>query len=819
MADVRCPMCGKINPDDLDICQYCQARLKPLSLSMQDGEVPSGSAGTPPQSADESDNQRSLDEWLNFLRDSGEGTSSPSEFEESAPDWLEEGQDLEDLSAQSLPMDEEPSDWLSGLREESDEVSLSAAEAADQPEQDELAFPEISPEEDIPDWLKEIGSGAIPGSPTPAEEPPIPDVEPAAPGAEEQPDWLQKIRARQKDEAESEEEIRLEQPFLSDLEQPGETEMAESSVFGMESASEEEIPRWLEELRGEGVSGAEPGGAPSPLEESELEEAQPQEEPEGLEAPPPGVTPIAEELPPEEAPVPSGAPAEEEIPEWMAGVVAGGEMASAAEADLDRLPEWLADLEKASALDREAIIPFGEEEPELTFDWLQAQIRGDEDVLQVQAAKAETPVLEPETGPVSPFVGDLSEFLEDAELSAGEVEVEAVQKPGEDLAPADLPAWLEAMRPLEVAGLAGADEADAVVETSGPLAGLRGVLPAEPEFARLSKPTVYALRLQVSENQQAHANLLEELVQAEGASKPIPARPAITSQYLFRLIIFIILAGLIGWAVFTTSRTLSLPAVSNETFEVSKLIDSLPDNPLILLAVDYEPALAGEMEATSSSVVDHMMLKGAYFVLVSTSPTGPALGEHLIANVSNRSGHVYTGIEQYANLGYIPGGPSGLAAFAQTPQKIVPYALDPETTPVWSRPPLQSVQRLSDFDLVAIVTDDPERARYWIEQVRPTLAATPLVMLVSAQAEPLVRPYYQAAPRQVQGIIAGLAGGGSYENAHPNLVAGNGLARRYWDAYSFSLLAASLIIVVGAFYSLVVNLAVSRKQAEAEKKP
>jgi hypothetical protein len=30
MADVRCPMCSRLNPAERDTCQYCEARLKPL---------------------------------------------------------------------------------------------------------------------------------------------------------------------------------------------------------------------------------------------------------------------------------------------------------------------------------------------------------------------------------------------------------------------------------------------------------------------------------------------------------------------------------------------------------------------------------------------------------------------------------------------------------------------------------------------------------------------------------------------------------------------------------------------------------------------
>lgn len=804
-------MCGKSNPADLEICQYCQARLKPLHINPPGGGVPTDSTGLDSQMGDEQNNQQSLDEWLSFLRESGEVSSSRGDNDESVPDWLQEGQESEEIPEISLPSGEEPSDWLLGLREESDDIVQGAAEASEQPEEDLLASSEMMAGEDIPDWLKEISAS------TPSGEMSLPGVEPAA-SAEEEAEWLQKIRARQKEE--KEEEVSLVQPFVSEDELAAGFAFEDTSGPGVEPVSGD-VPSWLEELRGQDVSEVEPPveppGLSAPL---ESEAAQLEAERGELQAPPPESEEKPEEPPPsEELPAAPEISQEEEIPEWMAGVVggaAGAAVESSAEADLDRLPEWLADLEKSSALDREAIIPFGEEEPELTFDWLQAQIRGGEEVLQAGAAPAESLEIETESGRVSPFVGDLSEFLEDAESSATEAGMKPTEKSEADLAPAELPAWLEAMRPL---GAVDVDEGEAVVETSGPLAGLRGVLPAEPEFARLIKPVAYALRLQVSESQQAHANLFEELVQAEGNPKPIPARPAVTSQYLFRVIIFVILAALISWTVFTASRTRPLPTVSGDTFEVSRVVDSLPDTPLVLLAVDYEPALAGEMLATSASVVDHLMLKGAYFVLVSTSPNGPALGEHLIADIASRSGHVYSGINQYANLGFIPGGPTGLAAFVKTPQKILPYALDPETTPVWSRAPLQSVQGLSDFDLVAVATDDPERARYWIEQVGVALDSTPLLMLVSAQAEPMVRPYYQASPRQVQGIVAGLAGGGAYERAHPNLAGGDGLARSYWDAYSYSLLAAALIIVVGAVYNLGMNLSAAYKQAEAGKKP
>ena len=44
MAEIRCPMCGKPNPEELDICQFCEARLRPLIIqpdqTERDDELP-----------------------------------------------------------------------------------------------------------------------------------------------------------------------------------------------------------------------------------------------------------------------------------------------------------------------------------------------------------------------------------------------------------------------------------------------------------------------------------------------------------------------------------------------------------------------------------------------------------------------------------------------------------------------------------------------------------------------------------------------------------------------------------------------------------
>ena len=76
-----------------------------------------------------------------------------------------------------------------------------------------------------------------------------------------------------------------------------------------------------------------------------------------------------------------------------------------------------------------------------------------------------------------------------------------------DLAPATLPTWLEAMRPVDtfrsVVELLPEDEQ--AVESAGPLAGLRGVLMAEPVVALPRINGVGSTRLNVTQPQVTQA--------------------------------------------------------------------------------------------------------------------------------------------------------------------------------------------------------------------------------------------------------------------------------------------------------------------------
>ncbi len=833
MAEVRCPMCGKPNPADLDVCQYCQARLKPLHVTPSE-PIP-GSASQPPESEKPGD-EESVPEWLRSLR-LEEETTELEESEEGGefPDWMasQEGEDLPEPPAEEGG---ELTDWLTDLRQQG-EGEIEEANPQDQEEEEsEASWGETDAEEG--DWLANIRSDSEPSPSLEEGEQEKPEL------IDEEPDWLQRIRSRSQEEAES----------VPAQEQ----EETDQSVTGPASLSAQEVEASQDE---EVATPVEPGEIPDWL--SELSDEQDEEPLSGQGWPTEEEQPAEEALPGTGAPadLPSAAPfdtgtlkalyseeSELEVPAWMSRFSGEtGGPPKVAEEEASAGGEEQAPKPEAEAASQEAEAQGAEDEnagPE--FDWLT-------DIQQAalhEKPEEEKPLLFTSSGAISPFTleeetdetdetqeadetGEISDasmesasppvpaeipdwLAEVAPSESGvgltdetEQEVETGEAGREEIAPAELPSWLEAMRPVEFAASKPppVEEGSDRVESMGPLAGLRGVLPAEPFASRVGKLAGYSIKLQVTDAQQTHASLLETLVKGESKARPLPQRSVISPQHILRLVIAVILIlvtltpMLMGWP------QESLPAFPPEVGAVNHYINDLQAGAPVLIAVDYEPGWSGEMDATAAGVLQHLQLRGAYPAMISTVPTGPAQAEHLLAIIGQGPGVNWKAGQNYANLGFIPGGATGLLSFAQSPQKMVPAYTETGQS-AWSEGSLAKVRSISDFALAIVITQNPDTARTWIEQVGPYLGnQTPLLMLLSAQAEPLVRPYYQEFQQQVQGMVVGLVGGASYENLNGRPL----LAQNYWDAFNLAVTVAVVLIFLGAFINAGIAAAGKRK--------
>jgi hypothetical protein len=206
----------------------------------------------------------------------------------------------------------------------------------------------------------------------------------------------------------------------------------------------------------------------------------------------------------------------------------------------------------------------------------------------------------------------------------------------------------------------------------------------------------------------------------------------------------------------------------------------------------------GELHTAAASVIDHLMVQGTYLTLLSTEPTGPALAEFFLENT--QAEHNYTHNQEYVNLGYLPGDSAGLLSFIVEPEMIIPQAFDGSNA--WSSPPLINVDTVRDFSMILVITDDPNKAKNWIEQVGTILDETPLTMVVSAQVEPLIQPYFRASPQLLKGYVSGVIDSMSYEEllGRPNL------AHQRWIPFNMGIIISVGLILIGGLANGVHSL-------------
>jgi len=304
---------------------------------------------------------------------------------------------------------------------------------------------------------------------------------------------------------------------------------------------------------------------------------------------------------------------------------------------------------------------------------------------------------------------------------------------------------------------------------------------------------------------------MEALLADEQKPKPLPSQPVLTSRNIFRLVIAAALILPIAWMIITGSQRVPAPQPGEVpgVVDFTQQVQAIPAGSPVLLAFDYEAGFSGEMNLAISTLINQLTIKNTFMTIVTTIPSGPALAESLINSNTSLEGNPGS-YSYYTNLGYIPGGTLGLVGLAISPETVLPYSLDGVN--VWVTSPLDTVETINDFSAVIVLTNDPDTARSWIEQVGPVLKVdgTPLLIVSSSQAEPLIRPYYEANPSQVQGMVASLAGGLAYGRS-----VGNVQQNGEWDAFSISITASVLIILIGSISRAVMKLPMSGKKKES----
>ncbi len=699
------------------------------------------------------------------------------------PPWLRE--DAEEIFGQSAaPEENQVSDgdippWLAGFEEET------AAEAGKVPVVDWLMQPDETPdfdEDDLFGGLDEalgIAPAAEPQPPAgldaylveevveddffdqPAEKEEPAIVEAAAAESEaEQADWLAGLDLTPEPAAEALDGWFAEAEF-------------EQDVLADEPAEAGEVPDWLAEAAPAAEEGAPKDifaelGLPSPETGYEF-----LDQPEGewfAEEPSPGASPgwleeLGEvdltQLEPEAA-EPEAEPADAD---FLAELQQAAPTFDTGASALDDLESLLASYEAPAANTGDGALL----DTRVDID----RLLSDEDLEQIAARRSARQ--RPEISPDAP------EWLSEMGLSVGEVSAAAIlrkqsqdERPLDELderllalhesgleltaapeetPPADLKSLLPGVTqfippaPIKTGATGIAGELALTPEQAGKVRLLRSLAAVDEETAGVRMPSAIDLTYETPSFADILAEEGEEETPLPEEAEPAPAaRPTRRRVKVGRLVMaLLITAAVVLPFVFGPLRVGDLPpqqfAPGSRQQIAFDRVDALRPGDLALVAAEYGPTGAAELDGLTEALLRHIQGRGARPVIVSTN----ALGLLHVQAIGQRLGGGPVLVR------YLAGGVVGLRAFGGDAARFLATDINGRATNL-------DVDSLRDFALVVVIAERAEDLRAWAEQIAP-LTGAPLVAASGFSAAPLVEPYtLSGSPGAVAGIRGLLVG-------------------------------------------------------------
>lgn len=369
---------------------------------------------------------------------------------------------------------------------------------------------------------------------------------------------------------------------------------------------------------------------------------------------------------------------------------------------------------------------------------------------KLRDAPGEDVVPEEEAVPLAP--AELPDWLEvppefeDVMFRAGR---QLEEKEEEEMPLAEIPPWLEALRPEEAGGVVHPGQVEEPPEEAGLLKGISGALSAEPILAIPPRATALP-EVALSALAYEQAEVFDSVVREPARPSPEIARPRRLDKLVastVRSIIYLIVATAVVAPMLLQSSWsgANMPATSS-TIDMYNTIESLPADSAALVSHDYDTALAGEMTPQVTAVLSHLMARHIRLLNVSLTPEGARLSQQVLDELAEAYEYEYG--KGYLNLGYVVGVEGG-------PRSIVEGLGDPGWT--------DFVGDIADISLLVEFAGAPEYLRLWLEQVQGPYQV-PMVAGVSATVDPFARPYYGNQPQpQLLGMVTGLVGAAEYE--------------------------------------------------------
>lgn len=243
-------------------------------------------------------------------------------------------------------------------------------------------------------------------------------------------------------------------------------------------------------------------------------------------------------------------------------------------------------------------------------------------------------------------------------------------------------------------------------------------------------------------------------------------------------------------------------APSVYTRPVFERIEALSPGDPVLVALDYSPASAPEIEPMALALTRHLLLRGARPVFVSLWPDGDNMLQRLREQtLAADFPQLREGLD-FVALGYKAGGRMVINSLRQ--ELSVMYAADVRGVPLDSLPALAGVRRLDQLPLIVALSGGTPGLKEWILYGGdPT--GTPVA---GGCTGPGVSEFLAYFPGQLVGLLAGLKGASEYEAALAETYPERGFPRRAGRAMGPQTVAHVVILV----FLILGNLTYLRKR-------
>lgn len=177
----------------------------------------------------------------------------------------------------------------------------------------------------------------------------------------------------------------------------------------------------------------------------------------------------------------------------------------------------------------------------------------------------------------------------------------------------------------------------------------------------------------------------------------------------------------------------------------------------VLIALDYDPASAGELSPMSLSLVNQCAQKGHRMYFISLWPVGPQMIEESIDKVIKRFYPDLVYGQDYVNLGFKAGSEQVIKVMGI--DLTTEFRTDVEGTMLSQIPMMEGITSLEDFDLIAEISAGYPGSKEWVLYAA-TQYDIPLVSGMTGVQAPQNYPYY---PTQLKGLLGAIKGAAEYE--------------------------------------------------------